>query len=249
MIHVVLVDDEESGRETLRELIIQYCPELKIDYIASSVQEGITAINSHNPDLVFLDIEMPLQNGFDLLQNISEIDFEVIFVTAHDQYAVQAFRYSAIDYLLKPIVVDDLRMAIEKVVKKIATGKPDKKHFEALFSNLKSPNHQPVKIAIPDATGYVFIELSKIIRIEGASNISYLFVEQGTKVVVSRILKDFEDLLTEEFLRVHKSHIVNLKHVQKYIKGDGGILVMDDGTEIDVSRKKKNELLEKMRFS
>ena len=243
--HAIIIDDEKSGRESLKALLKKNCPEIKVDYLAANAEEGRRAVNSYNPDLVFLDIEMPRENGFDFLRSISEVDFEVIFVTAYDKYALHAIKVSALDYLLKPLDEAELINAVGKAGKKISSGTNHAGQYEALFNNLGNKSSIK-KLVVPDASGYLFFPLEKITRIESIYNQSYLFQDDGSKTKVNKLMKYFEDLLPEEFCRVHQSHIINLRHVKKFIKGDGGVVIMNDGTEIDVSRRKKDEVLDRM---
>lgn len=246
MIHAVIIDDELSGRETLQTLLQNSCPQVKVISVAHSAQEGIRAINSYQPELVFLDIEMPNGNGFDMLERIGDIQFEVIFVTAYDKYAIRAIKHSALDYLLKPILAEDLVYAVAKAELKIAEGIKNRTQYETLFSNLKGKGKNPVKIAIPDATGYSFVELKNVIRFESFMNNSNVVLDDGKKIFVNKSLKEFEEMLGEEFFRIHQSTIINLQHARKYIKGDGGFIKLSDGKECEVSRRRKEELLTRM---
>lgn len=246
MIHAVIIDDERGNRENLEKMIAEFCPDVKIVATAGSAKEGIVAINSFHPELVFLDIEMPFGNGFSMLEEIGDIDFEVVFVTAYDKYAIRAIKFSALDYLLKPLMEEDLIHSVKKAAIKISKGQSNKTQIETLFSNLKNQGKNPVKIAVPDATGFNFIELKKIIRIESAAKNCYLFLDNGTKICVHKMLKEFEEILGEDFFRIHYSHIINLQHARKYLKGDGGSVLMSDGKEVEVSRRKKEEVLLRM---
>ncbi len=243
--HAIIIDDEKSGREALKALLKTHCPEIKVDYLATNAEDGRRAINSYNPDLVFLDIEMPRENGFDFLRSVQEVDFEVIFVTAYDKYALHAIKASACDYLLKPLDEAELINAVAKAVKKISLGAGHAGQYEALFNNLGSKSSIK-KLVVPDTSGYMFFPLEKITRVESIYNQSYLFQDDGSKTKVNKLMKYFEEHLPEEFCRVHQSHIINLRHVKKFIKGDGGVIIMNDGTEIDVSRRKKDEVLDRM---
>lgn len=243
MIKTIIIDDETRGRDTLKNLLHKYCDEVQLSGEAGSVLDGFKLINDEAPDLVFLDIEMPGHNGFDLLEMFKSIPFKVIFTTAYDKYAIKAIKYSALDYLLKPIDIDELKSAVSRVDN---TSKRDMKqaNYEVLFNNIKSENKRK-KVAIPDLEGLVFIYLDEIVRCESDGNYTYIYLLSKKKITASRTLRDFEELFSEEsFFRVHRSHLINLEHLKKYIKGEGGFAVMADDSRVEVSRRKKTEFLE-----
>ena len=242
----VIVDDEKNGRESLSSMVERFCPEVNVTGLASSALEGYELVKISKPDLVFLDIEMPMHNGFDMLEMFKNIDFSVIFTTAYDQYAVKAIKYSALDYLLKPVDPDELRSAIDKVEKRKRNTSDLKEKFDTLLSNLKHDSKRK-KVAIPDGDGLVFIYVDEIIRCESDSNYTYFFIQGGKKITASRTMRDFEEMFADEnFFRVHRSHLINLDHIKRYMKGDGGYVIMDDGSKVEVSRRKKNEFAEKL---
>lgn len=245
---VIIVDDERSGRETLAMMLKELAPDMKLVAMASSAEEAIKAIGSLDPDLVFLDIQMPKVNGFQMLEQLTEIDFEIIFVTAYNHYAMQAFKYSAFDYLLKPLDPEELTLTLQRVREKIVEAKDNAKQFQTLKANLKAPASGPVRIAVPDATGYAFLEVAHILRIEGLSNTTVFYMVDGATMQVNRMIKDYEEMLSESFCRVHKKHLINLKHARKYIKGDGGEILMSDGSCVDVSRRKKQEVINRLKL-
>lgn len=245
MIKAIIVDDEVKSRNTLKTLIEKYCPSVEICDLAESVDDALGLIKKHQPKLIFLDIEMPHGSGFTLLEKIKHPDFEVIFTTAYDDYAIKAIKFSALDYLLKPVDVDDLVKAVNKV-----NNKKNKENssldFELLLSNLKLKSG-PAKIAVPTFDGLQMIDAKNIIKCIADESYTHIFLADGSKIMVSRILKEYEELLSDlNFLRVHNSCLINLAHVTKYIKGDGGSVIMSDGKTVEVSRRKKAELLERL---
>ncbi|MBK6985536.1 MAG: response regulator transcription factor [Bacteroidetes bacterium] len=244
MIRAVIVDDEEKGRLTLKNVIEKNCPNIQILDLCDSVLAATESIEKHNPDLVFLDIEMPFQNGFSLFEKFKNPTFDVIFITAYDHYAIKAIKYSAMDYLLKPVDADELKAAVAKIKqKKTSLQLPD---FELLLSNLKLKGNS-AKIAVPTFEGLQMINSTDIIKCTANESYTEIVLTSGKKIMVSRILKEYEDLLSDfNFFRVHNSCLINLAHVAKYIKGDGGYVVMIDGESVEVSRRKKNELLNKL---
>lgn len=243
MIKAIIIDDETNCIEMLDWLIKTYCPGIEIMAQCSSAEEGIKAIKKHSPDVIFLDIEMPKMNGFDLLQQLTPVNFEVIFTTAYDKFAIKAFKFSAMDYLLKPIDADDLKNAVIRLETKLQSAKPDA-GIEALLNNIKSI-HQPLnKIAIPTQEGLVFTIIKDIIRCESDSNYTTFFLSGDKQIVSSKSMKEYEELLEEyNFFRVHNSHLINLNHLEKYVKGDGGYVVMSDKCTVPVSRSRKEDFI------
>lgn len=237
---VIIIDDEESGRSALRNFIAEICRDVTVVAEADGVASGIGQIILQKPDLVFLDVRMQDGTGFDLLEKIPERDFQVVFVTSFDHYAVQAFRFSAVDYLLKPVDPDLLSDAIEKA--RIAQNRSDiSSKLDVLVSNIGKLE----KLAIPSVEGIRFVRIDEIVRCESDDNYTTVFMRNGEKIVVSKTLKDYERLLSDmHFCRVHKQHLVNLKYVEKYVPGDGGYLILEDGSHVDVSRRKKDQLLD-----
>ncbi|MEO5643494.1 MAG: LytTR family DNA-binding domain-containing protein [Bacteroidia bacterium] len=243
MIKTIIVDDEEKSRVTLHNLITKHCPSLIVTDVCDSVASAVTSIGKNNPDVVFLDIEMPFENGFSLFEKIKNPSFNVIFTTAYDQYAIKAIKFSALDYLLKPVDVDELKAAIEKCAAKNKPSSTRSDEFEMLLSALKLKS-KSAKIAVPTFDGLQMINANEIVKCIADESYTHITLTDGSKLVVSRILKEFEELLSDfNFLRVHNSSLINLTHVKKYIKGDGGYVLMSDGESVEVSRRKKNELL------
>ncbi len=242
MIRTIIIDDEERGRRTLKSQISRYCPELEIVGEANGVNTGLEIVRKEKPDVVFLDIQMQDGTGFDLLEQLHQVNFAVIFATAYDQYAVQAFKFSATDYLLKPIDPDQLINAVDKLKSEIDTQNLNKK-LEALFSNRNNFE----KIALPTFDGIILVKIKEIIRCQSESNYTTLYLPQGNKIVVTKTLKDFDEMLSPlGFFRIHQSHLINMSFVNKYIKGDGGAVKMEDGTVLEVARRRKDTFLDKL---
>lgn len=244
MITAIIIDDELKGRIALRQKLKDYCPQVQVTGEAEDGAEGLKLIEQVQPAIVFLDIEMPRMNGFEMLQQLQRKNFHLIFTTAYDQYAIKAIRFAAFDYLLKPVDIEELRAAVQKIT---AEKQPDvSARFEALEHNLKQKQTFN-KIAIAAKEGLLFFNISDIIHIEAQSNYTVFSFVNRPKLTVSKTLKEFEDLLPPEtFFRSHHSHMINLQYIKKYIKGDGGQIEMQNGELVDVSRKKKEEFLRLM---
>lgn len=241
-IKAILIDDELSSLQNLQQKLAEFCPDVNVIAATQKPEEAITLIQLHKPDVIFLDIEMPRMNGFRMLDNLNELDFEIIFTTAYNHYAVDAIRISAFDYLMKPIAIADLQNAVQRLLstRQIQT----KEKIEILKASLQDKKSQEDKIAIPTSEGIEFIPIKNILHIESSSNYSKIYFTDGKNVLVTKLLKDFEDmLLPYHFYRIHNSHLINLNYIQKYIKADGGQVMMQDGTVIDVARRKKEEFL------
>lgn len=243
MIRTIIIDDEHHGRQSLQQTVEQYCPEVAILQICESPEAGIAAINALKPDLVFLDVQMPNMSGFDVLQKLSPIDFEVIFVTSYDQYAIKAIKFSAIDYLLKPVDVDDLIHAVQKAKENLQkNGK--RQRYQSVLHNLNYTSGKIEKLAVPTLEGIDFFRTDDIIYCEADGSYTTLYLAGHQKQVISKNLKDFENLLSGSgFCRVHNSHLINLSHVKKYIKGDGGYVILTDDHHVDISRRRKDVFL------
>lgn len=242
-LNCLIIDDEKHCRDSLSQIIAENFSDINLLEICTNPKDGITAISKHDPDLVFLDVEMPGMTGFELLQQLPEVNFEVIFTTAYDKYAVRAIKASALDFLLKPVGKDELSEALVKVRMKLKKTKP-LKQLEVLFENIKQVSDPLKKIVVPTLQGFNFIYVQDIIRLEGESNYTTFYFKGGQKLMVSKTLKEFEDMLLDHhFFRVHQSHLINLRFLKNYIKGEGGIAVMEDGSEIDVSRRRKEEFV------
>lgn len=246
MITSVIIDDQESYRQKLRKLLEKFKNELSVLGEAENAEDGFNLIEKTKPDLVFLDIEMPGGTGFDMLKRFGTIGFDVIFTTAHAQFGLQAIKFSALDYLVKPVDPDELYNAIEKHKDK-KRQLNQQKQFEVLFQHLQSVNSTANQVGLPTGHGLIFVKLGDIIRCQSSSNYTDFFLVDKSKIMVTRTLKETEALLTDQhFFRVHDSHLINLHQIRKYIKGEGGIAIMADGSEIDVSRRKKDEFKQRL---
>lgn len=211
--------------------------------VAMNVDEGREAILKHKPDLVFLDVQIHDKTGFDLLLSLPGIDFEVIFTTAHDKYAVNAFKFSALDFLLKPVDADDLALALRKLSSRQSQKEINEK-FDVLFHNLRSVKQKDQRICVPMINGLVFFNVSDIIRCKSDVNYTHIYLKDGQKMMVSKTLKEFDDMLAEfNFFRVHNSHLINLNYIRQYNKGKGGYVTMTDGSEIEVSTRRKEDFM------
>jgi len=239
---VIIIDDEAKGRLALRQKLKNYCPNVNILAEAADGIEALAAIEKHHPQLIFLDIEMPKMNGFEMLNNIEEKDFQIIFTTAYDQYAIKAIKYAAFDYLLKPVDIEELKTAILRAGN--AEPQKTKKQIELLQQNIQHPKKQLNKLAIPTLEGLLFFDINDIIHLEANSNYTFIHFSDKTKITASKTLKEFEDILPEDiFFRTHHSHLINLNFIKRYIKGDGGQIELQNGNYVDVSRRKKEEFL------
>ena len=245
MIKAIIVDDEQYCCETIASLLEDNCPEVELLGIYHNGADALPAIRQHSPSLVFLDVEMPKMNGFEMLEQLVYINFDIIFTTSYDQYALKAIRFSAIDYLLKPIDREELQIAVQKVVQR--SQRTITQQVEILMQKLHQPAKSINKIALPTMEGLQMILVNSIISCEADSNYTILLLKGNKKVIVSTTLKEIEESLEDySFARVHRSYLVNLNEVEKYIKGEGGYLIMSDGSNIDVSRNKKENLLKKL---
>jgi len=245
MIKAIIVDDEPNCCETLATLLERYCPQVKVADICYSGQSALASIIELQPDIVFLDIEMPHMNGFELLEKLQAINFKLIFTTSYDQYAIKAIRFSALDYLLKPIDREELQNAVKKAMQTL--DRPVPQQFEALLQKWRKSGNGGQKIALPTMEGLQLIAIDQIISCESDRNYTTLYLKEKKKMIISRPLKEMEELLEDySFLRVHHSYLVNLKEISKYIRGEGGYLVMSDGSSVDVSRSKKELLISKL---
>jgi len=246
MINAIIIEDEKKSMEVLANLVKVNCPDIQLIGMAESVAQGAELIKKLSPDLVFLDIEMADGSGFDLLERAQPINFDVIFTTASDQHALRAIKYSAIDYLLKPIDGDELKAAVEKFKKK-RTENTGLENLKFLLQNFKKPSDNYAKITLPTGNAYEIVNVKDIIRCEADGSYTSFILESGRKLLVSASLKHYEDLLpTDDFIRVHHHHLININHVVRYLKTDGGYAVMSDGSQIEISRRKKDAFLQRL---
>ncbi|MBV5313864.1 MAG: response regulator transcription factor [Prolixibacteraceae bacterium] len=244
-ISALIVDDEKNGRENLAGLIRSHCPQIKVVAEAASVEQAIAGIQQHQPQLIFLDIEMPGGNGFQLLEHFNNFPFEVIFVTAYDNYAIRAIRFSASDYILKPINLNELIAAVDKVSLRIR-NRSENERIRQLYLNTMHPTNP--KIGLPTGERVEFVEVKSIIRCQGESNYTHIYFADRKPLLTAKSLIEFEELLAEyNFIRVHKTHLVNLNHVNSFTKNDGGVLLLSNGDSVAISRRRKEFTLEQIR--
>jgi len=247
MIDAIIIDDEAHCTEHLTALLSTWCGSMiRVAGSAGTVEEGWRMILDRQPQLLFLDIQLRNETSFDLLNRFPVINFDIIFVTAYEKYAIRAFKFSAIDYLLKPVDPDDLRQAVARLQQK-RSKEESAQRFETLFYNLKNGPGLPRRISVPTVKGLEFLPVQDIIRCESHINYTSIFLANGQKFTVARTLKEFEELLEEHnFYRVHNSHLINLAWIRSYNKGKGGSVSMTDNTEIEVSTRRKDELLKRL---
>lgn len=246
MIKTLIVEDEQKSRDMLAAIIQKNFPELTVAGTAKNVSEGVEMIKAHNPDLVFLDISMPDGSGFDLLEKVHGHKFELIFATASDQHAIRAIKYSACDYLLKPIDIEELKSAIEKVIQK-KNAIPNMENLQFLIQHLKRADENFQKITLPTGNAYEIVNIKDIIRCEADGSYTNFYLNDKRKLMISAGLKHYEELLPEsDFIRVHHHHLINMNHVVRFLKEDGGYAIMSDGSKIEISRRKKEAFMEKL---
>jgi len=246
MIKAVIIDDEKDSIDTLKWKLENYCPDVSVVASFESPAEGVAYLKKNPPDLLFLDIEMPMLTGFDVLEEIGrDLSFDIIFTTAYDNFGIQAVKFSALDYLLKPVQNKELKEAIEKHLKK-AQHKIPSEQIDVLLNNVQAERKgKKGRIALASKESIEFVDPHDIIVCEANSNYTNVYLAEGRKRVISRTLKDFEDMLIPfDFFRPHKSHLINLNRVREFIRGDGGYLLMENKMKIPVSKNKRDELLD-----
>jgi two-component system, LytTR family, response regulator len=242
MLKAVIIDDEKASRDTLAGMLARYCKNVEVVGQAGGYESGIDEIARCKPDVIFLDIQMPDGSGFKLLEDVKDISFEIIFTTAYDQYAIKAIKYSALDYLLKPIVPDDLINAVTKAEQKKKSGLIHK-NIRVLVENI-SQKTAPKKIVLHTAKSMIIVDLDTIIRCESDDYYTRYFFTNGKPLLVSSTLKDTEDLLSDPgFVRPHKSHLINIAHVKSFSSEGGDFIIMSDNSKVPVARRKKEEIL------
>lgn len=243
MIRTVVIEDEEHSRKMLMAMLHEHCREINVVGDADSVKTGLTTIAEHRPNLVFLDIELQSETSFEILEKLPEINFELVFTTAFDHYALKAIKFCAIDYLLKPIDLNELKGAVAKAEKRLNREYLNK-NLEVLLNNIKSSSQNNHRIALSTLEGLLFVNVSDIIYCESSGPYTHFIFKHADKIVTSKHLKEYEDLLSGyDFFRIHKSYLVNLQEIQKYIRGDGGQLIMSNGASLSVSKQRKERFL------
>lgn len=241
----IIVDDEPDAVGFINSIIREYCPKLEIVGQANSAKDGSRLIIEKNPDLVFLDVEMPHGSGFDLLANFPDKSFDVIFITAFNHYAIKAIKFSAVDYILKPININEFIQAVDKVIDKKSSNENRGASFSALLENVRST--LPGKLAIPTSEGMDYLNTKDILRVEADRSYSWFYLVDRRKILVSRNLKEYQELLADRnFFRTHNSHLINLDHVKKYIRHEGGAIELVDGSQVPISRSKRDLFLLQM---
>lgn len=245
MIRSIIIDDEQHCVRSLLSDLQQHCPAIEVVEACSSAKEGMMAIKKLNPDLIFLDVEMPWMNGFEMLEVLGEINFSIIFTTAHDEFAAKAFRISAVDYLLKPIDANDLKTAVQKVEKKMDEGS-SVQHISNLLRNMRQSSAEQ-KIALPLREGYEFVDISSIIYCAAEGAYTKIFIEGKKTMLISRTLGDVEELLSPDmFQRIHHSTVVNVSYISQFLRTDGGSVVLKNGENLSVSKAKKEMLMARL---
>ena len=243
-IKAVLIDDEKNALELLEWQLQTYCPQVQPLALCTGADDGIAAIQQHAPDLVFLDIEMPRKNGFEVLLSFPDPEFDVIFTTAYDQFALKAFKFAALDYLLKPVDADDLTVAVQRY-EKLHRQNDFKQQLDLLLQQYQQPARPPGRICLNTQEGILFADPLQIVHCDAASNYCFVYFVDNTKLVLSKTLKEMEDLLLPfGFVRVHHSHLVSIQYVKRYIKSDGGSVEMINGAKIAISRQRRDMIVE-----
>lgn len=248
MITALLIDDDSNLRNGMKGLLAMYAPDITILGEADSVKAGIQAIETHNPDVVFLDIQLGDGTGFDILEQVmkkkGKLSSHVVFITAHEEYAVKAFRFSALDYMLKPVDPEDLKKVVEKI-KKVLSNNDNYAHIDLLLENIRKKVDKFRRIALSTSDGIHLFEVSDIIRLESQDNYTKFYIKDHKPVLIAKTLKEYEDMLSEQgFERIHQSHLINLAYLKSYIKKDGGYAVMADNSHLPISQRKKERLQE-----
>lgn len=245
MIRSIIIDDEQHCIRALLNDLQQNCPLVEVLDTCNSAKEGMLSIKKHKPDLIFLDVEMPWMNGFEMLELLGDLNSSIIFTTAHDEFAAKAFRISAVDYLLKPVDANDLKAAVQKVERKMSEG-GSLEHIANLLRNIKQPSGSQ-KIALPQREGYEFVEVSSILYCKAEGAYTKVWLEDKRSMLISRALGDVEELLPPDmFQRIHHSSLVNISYISQFLRTDGGYVVLDNGEKLAVSKSKKDSLMERL---
>ena len=249
IINAILIDDEKNNLSNLEKLLALYCPQVNVIGQALDAAEGKTLITHQKPELVFLDIQMPGTNGLELLQQLPRLDFELIFITAHDQYGIQAVKFAAVDYLLKPIDIRELQTAVQKAKDRIV-AKTKNTQLENLLQLLQQQQDKTAhRIALTTLKETRFLHTRQIVRCESDNNYSFFFLDNGEKLLVSKPIYEYDSMLTPYgFIRCHQSHLVNKQYVRSLLKEDGGTLLLENGDKVPVSRMKKDAVLDALGY-
>ena len=248
MYHTIIIDDDRLARKGLRHILEHNFEEVQVMGEADSVASGLALIKEFDPHLVFLDIELPDGTGFRLLEQLSQINFKVVFTTSYSDYAIKAFKYSAFDYIVKPVLIENVKSTMSRI--KEIPILTEKQRLEVLINNLSKPNSEDATIALPEINGFTIIKVKDIIRCEGERNYSRIHFTDGKSLLISRTLLEFDNLLVPHgFFRIHRSHLISLRNVNRYLKTDGGVVEMIDKTLLPVSPKFKDELLNKILYN
>jgi two-component system LytT family response regulator len=248
MLRALIVEDEPNSQELLKELVEQFCEEVKVVAIAGNVAQALAALKEHTPDLLFLDIELPDGDGFQVLEKAENTEFDVIFTTAYDQYAIRAFKFSATDYLLKPVDIEELQEAVNRVREnRKEAGQPAGGQIESLLRNIRNIQQPFKRIVLPTSNGFTVVDPEDILRCESDRNYTFIFLTDGRRILVSRTIKEYEEMLEDHnFFRIHQSHLINLKYLKNYTRGRGGYVELTDGSVLDVSARRKADFLRRL---
>ena len=245
MIRSIIIDDEQHCIRALLNDLLKNCPSVEVLDTCNSAKEGMLSIKKHKPDLIFLDVEMPWMNGFEMLELLGDLSSSIIFTTAHDEFAAKAFRISAVDYLLKPVDANDLKTAVQKVERKMSEG-GSLEHISNLLRNIRQPSGDQ-KIALPQREGYEFVEVSSILYCLAEGAYTKVVLENKRSMLISRALGDVEELLPPDmFQRIHHSSLVNVSYISQFLRTDGGYVVLGNGEKLAVSKSKKDSLMERL---
>ena len=248
MIKALIIDDEAKARNVLQHYLASFVPEVTEVRQADSVDNALDLLELYQPDIVFLDVEMPHKNGFQFLTEVKDPCFDVIFITAYNQYAIQAIRFSALDYLLKPVDPDELKTAVLRHIERRENANQKKALYDNLVNNIEKSDVKDFKIAVPSAEGVYFFTIDEILRLEADRSYTHIHLEKKRPFIASKTLKHFEEMLEEfNFIRTHKSHLVNPKHIT-HVTSDNEHILLTDGSRVEVSRRKKDEVLQQLKL-
>jgi two-component system LytT family response regulator len=244
MLSAVIIDDEPNAVNLLALRLSQHCPQIEVVATCTGSVQGVEAIREHRPEILFLDIEMPQMNGFQVLETVGDIPFALVFVTAYDRFALKAFKYSALDYLLKPIDTQELIATVHKIEKQRQTHPQQIQHLQQQYGNVAKT--LPDRIALPYQNGVAFVAIQDILYCEADDRYTRFYLADGQQYLVTKVLRDIQELLEErDFLRVHRQYLINLNRIKKFVKGEGSYIIMDNEQSIPVSRGQKDRLMER----